>query len=124
MDDLTIANLAQTLRRVTHNCWLATLIGNAPPATEKLRQRMKSLSIGDLVIEISTIYQSRGTSDIDAVGYLERISQEPAFADWDELAEGEPCPTETAYYIKLFDGRSFRWTNANFISCPVWLEIA
>lgn len=127
MNDITLERLATSIRRFAYFAYSATLVGKAPDCTITFNRRMCEPQIGDLVIETSTVYRSRGTTDIDAVGYLEEITREKVVFDedpdfvWDEAFEGQPHPTEPVTYIRTLDRRRFRWTNANFIALP-WIE--
>jgi hypothetical protein len=106
-------------------CMATSTIG----ANAKRRwERMEANVPGDLVIELSTSGWWLHCDDPhpgpyrylkveNAIGFLERITQEPYPHDepWDEAVEGRPEPLEKCYYIrKLHDGEIFRWTNASF----------
>lgn len=128
-NSVNIEALATSVRRLINNAVNATSVGNPAQVTEQFYKRSQDLRLGDLVAEMSTVYRSRGTSDIDAVGYLEEIAFEkvvfegdPDFV-WDEAVEGRPHPTERVYYIRTLDGRRFRWTNASFVAAPTELRI-
>ena len=108
--------MAKIIRGFADKAYGAVLVGNPAPVTKALYERMKDAQIGDLVVEISTLHASQVA--VDAVGILESAVYEPAFDDWDEDKEGEPCPKETAWYLRTLDGREFRWTNARFIAVP------
>ena len=124
MTDIMPVDLEQLATKIRHgiySSYRAVLIGNAPEVTEAQFERMKNPVVGDLVTEGSTIYRSRGATDLDAVGILEEITREPVeFGDpevvWDEQEEGRPHPTEPVFYIRTLDGRRCRWVNANFIA--------
>lgn len=116
--------LAMSIRRFAYAAYTATLVGKAPDCTINFNRRMREPLVGDLVIEISTVYRSRGTTDLDAVGYLEETTREkvvftgdPDFV-WDADVEGQSHPTEPVTYIRTLDGRRFRWTNASFVALP------
>jgi len=117
--------LAKAIRNITYNAHGATLIGPEIPVVQRLGNRMNDIKIGDLIVEISTIWMQQ-RSDLDGLGYLIRIEQEPVdfgprAEPWDEKEEGQPHPTERCTYIKTLDGREFRWTNASFIAAPIEL---
>lgn len=122
MGEEELEKLATSIRRFADAAYGATLVGRAPDCTIDFNRRMRAPQIGDLVIETSTVYRSRGTTDIDAVGYLEEVAREKVIFDddpdfvWDETVEGQPHPTEPVTYIRTLDGRRFRWTNANFVA--------
>lgn len=125
-DDL--GALATMLRRSIYNAYRATLIGTPPLVTIRYQDRSRSPVVGDLVIEASTVYRSRGTTDLDSVGILEEdcrekviFSGDPEFV-WDEEVEGEPHPTERVFYIRTLDGRRFRWTNATMVAAVSELD--
>lgn len=105
--------LARQMREAIYSAYRATLIGNPCQVTLKYYERTSAPVPGDLVIETSTIWRSRGTTDLDAIGILDRVVREP-IPDWGE--ENGPAPTEKVWHIKTLDGRDFRWTNANFIA--------
>lgn len=119
-DDL--AGLATMLRRSIYNAYRATLVGTPALVTARYQERSRFPVVGDLVIEASTVYRSRGTADLDSVGILEEDCQEKVIFDsdpefvWDEDVEGEPHPTERVFYIRTLDGRRFRWTNATMVA--------
>lgn len=114
--DLSV--LATKIRHGIYSSYSATLVGGAAEVTRRQFQRMSSPQIGDLAAEQTTIYIS---PDIDAVGIIEEIAEEPVIFDdeefvWDAEVEGKPHPLERVFYIRTLDGRRFRWTNANFIA--------
>lgn len=118
-----LKQLATLMRRAIYSAFDATLINNAPPVTRNFFERTRNPKVGDLVIETTTVYGMRhaNATDLDGIGILEEIAWEPViFGDpdfvWDEKVEGEPHPTEKCFYIRTFDGRRFRWTNANIIA--------
>jgi len=80
---------------------------------------MQAAVVGDFVFE-NTSPPDETIPSINKVGWLQRIAHEPRFSndEWKEMAEGRPCPTERAYYIRTLDGREFRWTNAQMIALP------
>ena len=117
--------LAQAIRRIAANAFALATYGDRYPRKDFLYARMKETGMGDLIIEISTLYQP--VRDLDAVGHLISVVNEPIGLElgadlWDESIEGRPHPTETVFYIKTLDQREFRWTNASFIAAPVWLQ--
>ena len=126
-DPIPLEEIATAFRRLAYNAYYATLVGNPAKITEDFGNRMKDPMPGDFVIEISTIYRSKGTGDIDAIGILEEQVREKIQWDdsdfvWDEEAEGQPHPTELITYIRTLDGRRFRWSNASFIALPTYLR--
>lgn len=123
-----LADIATAFRRLCYNAYTATLVGSPAKVTADFGDRMKDPKVGDFVIETSTVYRSRGTGDIDAIGVLEEVAWEkvvwpgdPEFV-WDEVAEGKPHPLERVTYIRTLDGRRFRWINASFIAAPIELK--
>jgi hypothetical protein len=117
--------LARIIRTVTYNAYIATLVGSAPPCTLKFNEFLRKPEFGQWVMETTTVGMGN-RSDLDGVGILLRITQEPVvFSDpdfaWDEEVEGQPHPTEACTYIRTIDGREFRWTNASFIAVPTKL---
>lgn len=113
-DLINVADFARIIRRCAFNLHSATIVGLSPHL-KAMGNRVNNPRIGDLVVEITTRFRD---NDLDAVGHLEKVAREPVQYEvpWDEEAEGEPCPTEMVYYIRTFDGRSFRWTNASLIA--------
>ncbi len=124
--DIEAELLARMLRLVEVNAycvWSAVLCGNQNPRQQRMYERMKDYKIGDLVMEISTIWFKGTDSRFDTsraasrIGVLKNKTREP-FPDWDEEEQGEPSPLEEVHYIETLDGRMFRWTNANFVAIP------
>jgi hypothetical protein len=74
-------------------------------------KRMDHPILGDLVIELST-----GAQQVNAIGYLEKVVEEPV-QPWDEEENEEPAPLEKVTYIRLLmDSSTCRWTNARFVT--------
>lgn len=128
-DEIGLDEIAGAFRALIYNAYIATLVGSPAKVTERFGDRMKSPQVGDWVAEVSTMYRSRGTTDIDALGKLEEIAWEkvafesdPEFV-WDEAVEGRPHPTERVYYIRTLDGRRFRWTNASIVAAPADINL-
>lgn len=113
--------LARKVRKGICSSYSSVLIGNAPPVTREYAKRMMNPQVGDLVAETTTNGRLGG-SDLNAVGILEEITREPVdFGDdpdfvWDEAVEGMPHPDEKIVYIRTFDGRRLRWSNAHFVA--------
>lgn len=124
MDDIQPIDLNLLATKVRHGIYSSyRAVTNGAMRNETLSQfqQMSNPRIGDLVTEETTIYYSSRETDIDAVGILEEIAQEPVVYDdenfvWDEEYEGRPHPTETVFYIRTLDGRRHRWVNARFIA--------
>lgn len=123
-----LEEIATAFRHLCYNAYTATLVGNPAKVTADFGDRMKDPKIGDFVIETSTVYRSRGTGDIDAIGVLEEVAWEKVAFDsdpefvWDEAVEGRPHPLERVTYIRTLDGRRFRWVNASFVAAPIELK--
>jgi len=87
------------------------------PNGRNLLSVLSNPQVGDLVMEISTIYSPE--RDNIRVGRLLRVEAKPLYTDqeWQEQGEvTEPIPTEKAYVIEsLLDEQEITWTNANFI---------
>lgn len=117
LEPVDLKALATLVRRAIYNAYDGVLIGNCPAFIRKNFERMTHPQVGDLVIEASTVRMPY-TNDLNGVGVLEKITQEPFPFDepWDEAAEGRPWPKEQCYYFRTFDGRLFRWTNARVIA--------
>ena len=130
-------NLADMAHLIAHSGYLAyrnTLIGGAPPILQETYRRMTNPKVGDLVLEITTY--RREPWDPGGLGYLDRVTVEPAMSeeDWDAGEEGAPwseCPTMVVHYLRPFvptiDGKhEVRWHNAEFIALPTspgWIGI-
>ena len=114
MNDEATRGLMRLAEVTAYNHYLACLVGNPAPRVEAALKRMTAPHVGDLVLEISTIYLPGRTGT--RMGRLARIAEEPMYApeEWDE-GDG-PIPTERVWYVELPDGREFRWVNANFIA--------
>lgn len=128
VNPIPLDEIATAFRRLCYNAYVATLVGSPAKVTADFGDRMKDPKVGDFVIETSTVYRSRGTGDIDAVGVLEEVAWEKVAFDgdpdfvWDEAVEGRPHPLERVTYIRTLDGRRFRWVNASFIAAPAELK--
>lgn len=103
----------QLLRMSAHELWLATLVGNPPPSLQKLRTRILSISLGDLVAENTTMHQRE--YDEYAIGRLVAHRREALHCEPEDEAEDFGRRSEEAWYLELLDGRLFRWHNASFI---------
>lgn len=97
--------------------YLATLHGCDVPNRKKLYDALSNPKVGDMVLEISTIYSEKHVGT--RLGRLNKIAKEDfPYSEKDRqyfLEHDGRVPQETAYYIELPDGTEFRWTNANFI---------
>lgn len=118
---LELLALATTMRRAIYNAYRAT-IGSNTEAMRAYQARANQPRVDDLVIEATSIHRVRheGETDLDGIGTLEKIAWEPIglgdpdFA-WDEVEEG-PRPKEEAFYLRSFDGRRFRWIDAQIVA--------
>lgn len=121
--EIGLETISTAFRLCAYNCITNAMIGDAPLVVRRAYERMKNPSVGDWVIEASTIHEFRhlNGADLNGIGVLEEIAwekvdfEDPAFV-WDEEAEGAPHPTERVYYIRTMDGRRFRWTNATIVA--------
>jgi hypothetical protein len=109
------------VQSLAYNLYLSTLVGNPAPRTREIGDRMRAPQVGDLVLEISTIYYADRVAE--RIGRLVRTEREPMYTakEWYEDNEAdadEPIPDERVWYIALPDGREYRWTNAAFIAVP------
>lgn len=101
--------------------WKAQLIGTSVPVVKRRYELIDNPGVGDLVMEISSIWQRE--QDRIRIGYLLRTAREryptPAGMTDEEYRaeyEGEDLPTEPVTYIRLLvDGTECRWTNCRFI---------
>ena len=110
MDDL-FNEVLELLAVNAKVAWTNTLSGCNSKAQDYYFEQMKSPSVGDLVLETSSIGR---VPAIDRIGHLQSIQDVP-FKDWEDE---EPAPLERTWTIKTFDGRQFTWSNADFIVIP------
>lgn len=84
-----------------------TLVGNPAPMVNRMLERMKNPSPGDLVLELTTfrMYPRRQGQ----LGRLEKIEYEKPK---DELNP------DNVYYIRRPNGEVVRWRNADVIAIP------
>lgn len=113
--------LATNMRRAIYSAYKATL-GCNNEVMQAYQARANNPRVGDMVIEATTIYRIRhkGGTDLDGIGTLEEIAWEPVgIADpeftWDEAEDGERL-SEEVFYLRTFDGRRFRWFDAQIIA--------
>jgi hypothetical protein len=94
----------ELLVKSAYAAYIATLIGNAPPATHKQYKFFSNPSIGDLVLEVTTIgHKNRDITQ--NMGHLIRI---------EKAKNGNIF--EDKWVIKtLYHNKEFAWSNANFI---------
>lgn len=116
----TDAPLVEMLYTMAEN-WSRILIGNNCPAVNAVAERARHPRVGDLVFETSHQLGARNADMVATLGVLLAIEKRPLYTpeEWDEAAEGRPCPTEKAYVIRDLTGRRFTWTNASLIALPV-----
>lgn len=115
--DDQLSEVAGFIRAIVGNAWDAVLCGSPNPVQEALHARMLNYKRGDLVVELSTLYMQ--DRDLDAVGRLVLVANEPIdYPEWEEEEDG-PRPMERVFYIDTLDGRRFRWTNARFLAAPI-----
>ncbi len=110
---------ARIIWSATMAAWGLAIGGDDYPNKRERFARMKNPQPGDFVVE-----QSGGLRQLDcaaAVGWLDRVEQEPAFAEdeWDIETDG-PMPLERVVYIKTIDGRDYRWVNCSFVQVPTY----
>jgi hypothetical protein len=107
-----LPSVERLLEASAYTVYMATLIGNAPPAIRALSAWLKHPQPGDLVLEISTIHQA---DRVGRLGILERVEQEYADPEDAALPEADRPGTEPVYYLRGLNGRPARWFNASFI---------
>lgn len=115
-------NWERLVEITAYNLHGACLVGNPAPKVAAMYERMKSPQVGDLVLEISTIWDPERVGT--RLGRLLRHVREPVYTpeEWGANGGGDdPIPTESIWYIELADGREYRWHNASFIA--VFTEI-
>jgi len=111
--------LVRLLKGAAYQAWRASLCAG-PRSITDLFSELKNPKVGDLVMEISTLFM-KGNDPVEGIGRLVSITQEPVYTPeaWKAsgASEGEAVPTEPVYTIALIfdDGREFRWRNAMFI---------
>lgn len=120
--------LTTVVRLLGHAAHAAYSLALSTPVGSK---NFNTPKVGDVVMEITTYYwlfdnpprarHANGTP-LDAIGVLEEDVREPIKGEWDEEDDG-PRPTERIFYIRTFDGRRFRWENADVIRVPSELKM-
>jgi hypothetical protein len=86
------------------------------PNQERLQNDIRNPGIGDLVMEISTIYNRE--RDTARIGVLLRIDSRPIFTPEIAAESGIPeeeIPHEQVFVIQTLSGAEYDWTNASFI---------
>lgn len=108
--------IERQLEVAAYSHYLATLVGNPAPIVERIGQRLKHPEVGDLVLEVSTIYDASRVGT--RLGRLDRIAQEPVCSaeEWQAGGGSAPVPRETIWYLTLLNGDEYRWRNADFIA--------
>lgn len=105
--------------------WRSTLIGNQPPSTRAMYERMQNLRPGDLVFDSSTsswLLQrdpdlTSDQWDGNFVTYL-RTEQEVLHQHDDDPDDHQYDYTETYLVCMRPDGAEFHWTNAMLLAVP------
>lgn len=94
----------ELLIKSAYAAYVTTLIGNAPPATQRQSKFFSNPSIGDLVLETTTMGLKNRDITVN-MGHLVRI---------EKSKNGNSF--EDKWVIKtLYHNREFAWSNANFI---------
>ncbi len=116
--------MIRLVETLAYNLYMVVL-GSQAPWAKQLYERMLRPEPGDLVLELSTIHfddaphlvAKYGDKRGKRLGVLLRVTREPICAPdaWDEP---DAIPEETVTYLRLPDGREFRWVNASFIAVP------
>lgn len=125
---------AQRLVAAGRMLWSATLIGNPPPSTRRLIERMRNPQPGDLVWESSTALRAlRDPAWADRVlgwfvkrglsPWVSREEWESADCEWRER-DGQPyeeCPTRQIWIIRPWGNPTgeFSWENAELLALPL-----
>jgi hypothetical protein len=106
--------------------WADLLVGNNCPRVNAVSERARRPRGGDLVFERTHRLGARNADMAATLGVLLAVEQRPLYppGEWDEAAEGRPCPAETTYVIRTLDGRRFTWTNASLVALPVCTQEA
>lgn len=136
-EEINLGRIVRLLELAAYKIWDACLVGNQCEKTREMFEDMKNPKPGDLVIEKSTLYagKMRGTDGkmescgICGIGYLVKIERESIWTEeqvkingW-KLENDGPIPTEKVIYLKLFDGREIRWTNADVLKIPISIQL-
>lgn len=114
-------HVERLIESLIYNLYGATLVGNPAPSVKALHDRMVNPKVGDLVLEVSSIWQEGRTGT--RLGRLVKIALEPMYTaeQWYGDMEAEPeekIPNEHVWYLTLADGREYHWTNAQFVAVP------
>jgi hypothetical protein len=97
---------ARQLSIVASALWTSALVGHPAPVVEHLRERMRAIRPGDLVMEVSRVGRN---FDPDSIGTLLRVElvDPGAPSDWRYVVEPLCAP-----------GTEQGWTNAEFVAIP------
>lgn len=96
------------------------------PRARHYAKRASGPRVGDMVVETTAFGKPRAVPGLNAiaagdflrcVGRLIEIKVEP-MPGRDDEANGEPSPTERAFYIESLAGETVRWTNCRFVVIP------
>lgn len=83
---------------------------------QKYYDLVRAPTVGQIVVEASTIYRSPGPQNI---GRLISITLEPLYTQEEWADEEGPIPQQKVWTIELLhDGSLFKWTNCTFIAVP------
>lgn len=117
---IDLETLARLVQGATSTAWALALGGTE--RCLKTYEHMANPQPGDFVMEQSTALMPSRPA-LDGVGELLRVTEENrTVAEWDIESDG-PIPKERVFYIKTFDGREYRWTNASFVKVPDYLKL-
>jgi len=110
-----------------YHAYVNMLVSPKPPALRMRYEQMSNPQIGDLVMEISTIYMP--DRDEDRMGRLLRIEEWPfeteeewaALIERGEVSRDDRRPSRAVWVLGRSDGSTYTWDNARFIK--VWEEM-
>ena len=109
--------LARLLVETGKRMWDSQLHGCNAESRIRRCERMQHPQPGDWVYEQSSAYMFPPDFPrfpaVNKVGVFLRETQEPV-DPWTE--PDEPAPMEKCIYIRLLDGREYRWTNARVVA--------
>ena len=113
---MDLKEVAKMIRCTGHELYYVSSTSQGPK-WNMLWQRMNSPRPGDMVIELTRIYQDGETGNhLRAVGTLLRVTREPVEPWEDDDLSGRPY--EKVWYIRNLAGEEVRWVNADFAAIP------
>jgi hypothetical protein len=109
-----------------------TVVGNPAPIVQRIRARMVTPAVGDLVVETTRAMGARDKLRVRGFGVLlaDRIEWAETDAEWAAACDGDPSlldtdrTTERVYYIQYGPTPNdvCRWVDCEFLALPTLLE--